>query len=311
MAALLGIVALYFWLTNVLNEAFFTVIIYNFSYSTSTLMQKLDALLYGIKILNWLSLLLFLSLMYVVFEFTQNKLPGNMKLFFLFIALSGFINIVFSSVSGRSYPHYYITWLPFVGIVSGFATVRFIENLPGRFSVSPRNIQTFLIMVMAIFGCVLVSKNFLENKATIEKTIANYQDLDLRVTKYIRQNSQPDDYVLAWGYENFINFRSRRDSPSRFAHQFPIYGKSEIAEKWSEEFYIDLSTKKPVFIITAPVEPERSMTAIPPLDKARQTIWLERNSQSLSSGIEKSIKFINTNYEFAVELDGWNVYKLK
>jgi hypothetical protein len=310
ITVILGIVIFYFWITGVLNEAVFTIFSYNFSYSSSTLAQRFNAFVFGLTAIKWLLPILILSPLYVYYEFKKNRLSKNLQLFLIFLVLDGIINILFSSISGRSYIHYYITWLPFISILGGYATFQFFEKFIRLFKFSPYQSQIIFSAGLVLLGFVLFSNKLLENIPLIEKTISNYQDLDLRITRYIRQNTNPDDYVLAWGYENFINFRSRRDSPSRFAHQFPIYGKSEIAQKWSEEFFADLSKKQPAFIVTPPTEPERPMTAIPPLDKETQKLWISKNAGYLSKGLEDSLDFINSHYLLYTEIDGWKVYKL-
>lgn len=51
------------------------------------------------------------------------------------------------------------------------------------------------------------------------------------VVAFIEQNSSPQDYVLMIGAEAGVNFEARRESPTRFAYQYPCSERATLNPK--------------------------------------------------------------------------------
>lgn len=71
---------------------------------------------------------------------------------------------------------------------------------------------------------------------------------DDQVARYLQDHTAPGDTIYVYGYEALIYLISGRESASRFFYVFPVISTWSPAA-WKAEFYNDLETKQPRYIL--------------------------------------------------------------
>lgn len=178
---------------------------------------------------------------------TAIQLVENRFLLLLFLAFP--IEFFLSSISGRDYDHYYITWAPFLIFAPGFFVSRIIHAVPllrrmNKVLLFPILVVCFLAWppLQMLRGYASIGSYFLYNRANgVEK---NHGLID-----YIHDNTDPQDKVLLWGFGRWLTYLIDRESPSRYVYQFALVTPGYTTDEMVDEFAHDLKFEKPKFII--------------------------------------------------------------
>ena len=89
----------------------------------------------------------------------------------------------------------------------------------------------------------------------------------IEVAKYIKENSNENDQILAWGAESQIYLYSDRDAPTRFFYQYPLITNHYTNDLLITEFIDDVIANKPIFIV------DTHNYRLPPLDRDERSQW--------------------------------------
>ncbi|HSN78111.1 MAG TPA: glycosyltransferase family 39 protein [Anaerolineae bacterium] len=241
-AILSAAVVAYFATRGALTQLWDAAFVYNLIYAVdgpSALLQNLGgttrylfvtgllplALIgYGVAVWAWLSKAAF---------FQEHRA-------LLSVALLGLpIEFLLFNLSGRSYPHYAMTLLPFLALFAGLA----VWAIMGRLAmIQVRDIAlagASLALLLVVAGA-----RYYAARDQIARSRAGAQ-----VSSIIEQSTAPSDTVLLWGAETSINFFSQRASPSRFSYQFPLYHPAYTSEALITEFLDAILAERPRMII--------------------------------------------------------------
>jgi hypothetical protein len=172
----------------------------------------------------------------------------------LYVALVALpIELVFSSISGRAFIHYYIAWLPTMAVLVSFLAHALIRNSTHYPIGNAWKINSGYIWVVAL----LLSLGLMSSKTLLDfrgrdyrNQMTAYHAVILETVEYIRNSTSEDDYILVWGAETTVYYLAERESPTRFLYQYPLYVQYGYqSEELIEEFMHDLATHNPVLII--------------------------------------------------------------
>lgn len=197
------------------------------------------------------------------------------------------IELVLLSISGRTYPHYYMTILPILALFAGI-TIWTILSSKFLYDI-PEIAKTFLIIDSIVVFLWISFAPYMYELAFFRS--ANQQH---EIVTAIQMNTSPEDTVLLWGAETAINFHAGRRSPSRFVYQYPLYNKGYVNEEMIIEFLDELIKENPRFII----DTHNSYT---PLYK----FPIQTNA------IQKRIDYLECQYRSSdtISLGNWTVYE--
>lgn len=201
----------------------------------------------------------------------------------LFIAFP--LEFFLSNLSGRGYNHYYLTWIPYFIIASGYLTNRtlqlFFSSLrDNKFVIAVIIIGFFLFRPpYQVFNKYIdIGKHFIFERA-------NGVEKNHPVSDFIHDNSTPQDKVLRWGFGRWLNYAIERDSPTQYLYQFALATPEYTTDEMIEEFSQQIIQGKPKFIV-------ESINYFIPLDSEK----LASYESYIHPGYYKIVKFIEENY---------------
>ncbi|MEB2287043.1 MAG: glycosyltransferase family 39 protein [Anaerolineae bacterium] len=289
---------------------------YNFSYSTVnvTLGMRLTSLFQGISLLSTTGLTWLMITGWCLAIFFLLKSQRQLTVFegrLISIGCLGLpIEVLLTSLSGRTYSHYFLAWLPIASIMATFVLRVLLspnQDNKSSFSSVPKKVKKVLSACL-IIG--MVTPPLAQRYFEVTRHILDNSSPPSPVISFIRNNTEEGDYVLMWGAETVYNFLAERQSPTRFVYQYPLYMKGYQSEEQINEFFNDLIRNCPNLIIDS----SPSNNSIPPLDPQARANWESWAYQSLP-GMEQVFQFIETHYVLDETVEGrdteWPVYVLK
>ncbi len=283
---------------------------YNFKYAETESGGILWSGRKGMKIMQraglWRPAIVGLILLYPLYRLpSYRKAFGDPILPAVMIDLP--LEMYFSGLSERAYPHYFYLWLPPLSILSVVAFSQFIRRFPTPDGM-PRIQVSRTLMAALVATYVLAS-------ALMPATFMRYlvQDFDSfnlhvhreRAVKFVEENSTPDQKVLVWGSESSVNMGAKRVAPTRFVYQRAIFEPYHPDRQILTEFYEGLKADPPVLVIdTAGTD-----LKTPPIDPLNYNDWVFQGyREPPGPEVDEIREFIYSNYEYAGRILNWLVY---
>lgn len=313
-------VLLYFQWNNALTDLIDQVFRYNSIYSKTTLRHQIHSFLSGINILWPSGLIITSSVAWIIGVVSMGRKLDlkDVRQALTCVALIDLpVEFILSSISGRSYDQYYITWLPILAILTCLFAFGIIKNFSDtRINVLKLRINTshmWIFVFLFVFASYTIQECYYRYK--LGANVDN-QDSSNEITM-ISKHLKGEKYLLMWGAETSINFVTRMQSPTRFAYQYPLYTCGYATKERVEEFLNDISQKKPLIVDASS---SADTGSIPPIDRNERMRWkfipfagykYADQACSLSPDMEWVLKFINSHYKpvDAGKKSGWIVYK--
>lgn len=304
------LVGLYFQSLGTLEEMVVAGYTYNFFYSSggTTLDGLPHSFTRGLNLLNYIAVIALLG--YIV---SLEKLPESIRsntntpsTWYLLLIVGWPIEIVFSGLSGRNYPHYYICWLPFIALLSGLIAYTLFPKISERLNKKPL-ITLFAVIVLIAFTNLSLLNQY---KTAFTRLLTNREagvEFVHPVAKYIRENTDPDETVLVWGFQPFINLMAHRES-STGVLSYPVLIESPYSDELNSRFYQELIEKKPVLIIDM-VNPDND--TIPHIDPIRREEQAQRLRRFIPpSNLDQVFDYIHNHYHIETKINDVDIYRL-
>ena len=289
-----AIVVAYFASKSALGDFIDVAFLYNMIYSAVSLQSRFDSSIAGfielaksgigiIAVASWLAGLIFIV--------TGQQLGCDAKRLLSLAIIVFPFEILFTGISGRGYGHYYQAWLPIIAVLTGFYA--------GNLFTRSNNVQNKLDFRAITWQLSLMVGIFM---LPIYVTIAGALPIGrpanavARAADYVREFTQPNEYVLVWGSEPSINFVSNRRSPTKFFHQYPLLTRGYVTAGMIKEFIAEIEAHRPALIIdTSPIN-----TIVPPIDDNRREGWKRWGPNSFyapTSEMDEIFVYFNSNYK--------------
>jgi len=241
-----ALVGLYFQLLGTLHEMVVAGYTYNFFYSSGGV--ALDGLplsfTRGANLLGYIIVIAVLGFVALMEKLPDTFRPSqkSLRYLYLLILIGWPIEIILSGLSGRNYPHYFICWLPYIGILSGLLVHALIPALNERLNKKP------LIILLGVIVLISISNPgpLDQYKTAFTRLLTDRGagvEFDHPVAKYVRENTEPDERVLVWGFQPYINLMARRES-STGVLSYPVLIESPYSDELNNRFYQELVEKK-------------------------------------------------------------------
>ena len=280
---------------GVIRQFWEAVFVYNFIYSSTSILSHVKSIATGMFYLSTLTLLALIGWGVSLLGLKSKKLHIRQELdpgaatFLPIASIDLPIEVIMASISGFSFRHYYMSLLPIYAVFAGFGfwMLLTLRSYPPE----SRKIKGLLtIFIAAIFFIPVVGASIALIKDT--NYVTNRGIEYEAVTAYIKLHTSEDDTVLLWGAEAEINYSAQRRSPSRFIYQDPLYKVGYTDKAIVEEFLGDIVRNKPRFII------DTNYPYTPIYDFG-----------ITSPAIEDMSRFLRAGYELTEEFGPWMVYE--
>ncbi len=295
----LAAAALYFVSRNAFQDFLDAAFIYNLSYGGQP--APVQALLDGIRNLGFAA---GIGLVGMWLAFDRLRLEIRQRTFhplILWLCLDFVLEILLSGLSGLNYPHYFISWLPWIA----FASALLFSRVPAAFAswIERYQVPVVLGLVIAFAAASLSTLQGYARALTQILTDRTRAQLNEQVPSYVNEHTQPGQTVFVWGGDAAINFLSGRDSPT--AHfQYGILVPSPITDRISARFYQDLNAHPPAMIL------DESDQALPPLSIPDPVAWCTSHNVYAPPYLQQFFDLVHTDYTYKTSVAGVGVYTL-
>lgn len=261
---------------------------YNFIYISTSLAEHLEGSINGLRLLSSTGLTQFALIGWgaaLTLLLFNKKLPHEVVAPLAIALLLLPLELILVGMSGKAYKHYYMALLP---IFSIFAALAFWFIL-ARISALPAGKKAAIFFTTAAIILLLFAPAV--DYYHLVKTYKNPSDA--LIVERIQEVTAENDGVLLYGAEAATNFGARRQSPSRFVYQYPLYTEGYADQQKIEEFLGDIIDNKPRLIID-------SRNPLTPLYQFGIS----------SPKIEESINYLRSHYQFREGIGTWTIYEL-
>ena len=318
-AALLGAIIISFFtilpflLNGSIKELFDASIFYNFEYSFDTRPRMAGALQTTIypaleKLRGWKSILI-IGFMLAIYDFVKGLLGRKLDSFTIALLVILPVEIAATSISGRSYGHYFLLWVPIIGLFAGLC-FKYIED----FFLNPRlvkilyssGISLTMISLIVMFSLIFQTNMQTNIHSFIQVLLHRERGIEYvsPIADYVRQNTDKDERVLVWTGHLLINVMSDRlsvDGP----YIFPQLSNAPIGKKQQDDYYGRLIALRPSLIIDGSVIDDK---LLPPIDPQLRSKW--KPQFPMADNLDQVLDYINANYDYLTEVDGFPIYKI-
>lgn len=223
----------------------------------------------------------------------------------LWLVIDFVIEVMLSGLSGLNYPHYFMSWLPWMAVASALLFEHLFPALAPRFEryALPVLAAAIIVLALASLSTLAVYGGAFSRLAT---STADEQ-LPEPLPRYVSNHTLAGDTVLAWGGEAGINYLSHRDSPT--AHfQYGILVPSPITERIAAQFYQDIVSRPPALILDGSLgDPSGDLV---PLATENPVAWSAAHHQYAPPYLQQFFDFVHQNYTYRTTVAGVPVYAL-
>ncbi len=297
-------VGAYFLAQGALDDLLDQVFHYSAVYSITTIGNRLQALLIGLGVLSLsgmsvITLFAWLGETMALRRGGQSAWPRNILVYVALIDLP--VEIGLSVLSGRVYGHYYVSWLPACAVLVCCFACFFLET--SKPYCDPEQANRGLAVLALLLSIAPLFQ--IASDINTPKDVANSR---YQLVEYISRNTNPTDDVLVWGAETAVNFVARRESPTRFVYQYPLYVRGYQRPEMVQEFLRDLRANSPTLIVDTATTNDH----VPPLDGTLRQHWaFSDDAYALLPEMDGVLSYIEVNYVrlATVGRERWAVYR--
>lgn len=279
--------------------------VYNSVYGKLPLAAKIAAAQFGFKLFGTPAFMALAAiLLAMIAGWRQRRAPSGM-LALLAVAVVGLpLEVLLSSLPGRQFAHYYLAWLPVLGLLNAYlayALWQGRERLGGMLRCAPVGLVIVLVGLNVVPQARAIASGLAERLAHPEPPTDVYRE----TAAYLQQRTTAQDHVLVWGAEVVVNFLARRPSPTRYVYQFPLYTEGYSQLDCIRELQSDLERRRPPFI----VDTSATDGAIAPLERSLRLTWqASRERSAVTAEIEKICALIDRHYVRIHQIGSWVIY---
>ncbi len=290
--------------------------IYNFAYSAAggdnapVLAVIHGSLLPGLNLFKGWSWLFVLGWFIAVWRIWQARKNPLAEPWALLALLAWPLEVVFSSISGRQHPHYFICWVPMIVLLTGFA-INFLlkEVIKPQLLQKAERLEPAIVLLTALLFIGLLSFDALypTSRSVAAAVLLPQRDNEFRsnLALRLREITASDDRVLVFAGQAGINVMAQRESIDA-ALFYPAINDSPVGMEVQAKFFETLQEQMPRLILDGyQIYPQR-IPAINPEDRSHQNFQVK-----LSANLDQVLNWINAHYTAIEVLDNYVIYQLR
>lgn len=154
--------------------------------------------------------------------------------------------LLFASISGMAFEHYFLMWLFPVGLLGGY----FISRCRMLVVYDKRHT---LRAAFAGICVMLICASLLESLRAIGKSQYQFSDGNENAVLFVHEHSSPSDRVFVWGDYGSLHFRLGLKPASRYFSTVPMAHDSEAYRELALDALRDVEHSKAKFVLEVPV----------------------------------------------------------
>jgi hypothetical protein len=301
---------IFLWSRGILSASWNAAILYNFSYvgdRTSILSSIIPGFQY-LGLVAWIGLLGYGAVIFSAFRMLKIKV---FDAFMILMIVLWPIEILLSSLSGRSYMHYFVNWLPAVAILCGYFYHFAAPALLSEKSISFLNTEKIPLgaaALLAVFICFSRVMDYSHAFETLVFDRSHGVEVINKVSLYIRRNTQPQDQVLDW-VQSGVNYMSQRDAPTAYLW-YPEYLPSRITSTLVNGFYQDITSNPPEIIVDSYLVAPDDILSLNQDVRQQQMSVQKGLSVGRAGNLGQTLTFIQAHYKVETVIEGETIYRL-
>jgi hypothetical protein len=246
----------------------------------------------------------------VVIERSLKSL-SSLKIFVLFLLP---LEVILSSISGKSYLHYFISWMPAIAVLTAISFSTFSEHIFSmRFlDVLEDKKNSFILLLPIAFAIYMTTGIFGDYQETAARLLFHREkgvEYNDPLADFLRENTEKEDTILAWGVYPSINYLTKRDAPTPFLF-YPAYERSPYTEDMALAFSTMIAEAPPAMIVDMYSKAPDYILSIDPVIRAAQ---IEREGILIFEKTPYQNAFFNfaeTHYKKIITVEGFDIYSL-
>jgi 4-amino-4-deoxy-L-arabinose transferase-like glycosyltransferase len=287
---------IYFARYQALAQLFDAVITYNIAYSATPFAGHIVAGVQGILRLALSGISPLAQIGWVIgwLSLRNAAIPPTQSALVRLALIAFPTEVLLNSISGRTYAHYYLTWLPVSALLVAILVATLLKIPVWRAPIL--RWYRLILVLLAVPSTGIAGYYITRNLAFA----TSYN----RTVSYIRDTTEATDFVHVWGVETRINFASQRQSPTRFSYQTPLYNPRYNTAKAIRLFMEDLAQHQPSLIVDASPE----SYGFPSLQSAAPA-----TNPAADAEIQQFYAYVAANYTKVAEIepDHWSIYRIR
>lgn len=227
----------------------------------------------------------------------------------LWTALLAFpLEVAATTVSGRYYAHYFLTWLPVAAVLIAFAVW-----LAVRETASSRNKflkAAFVGAAVLLYGTWIAATGFQAmgfyrvgeaSGRWSERGHAKVEG-ERQFTELVRWLGRTEKSVLVWGAETAINVCSSRPAPTKYYYLYPLLTRGYQDDERVAQFRRGILESKPMIVDTSGSNP-----LVPPLDPRKRSGWHSGDQRyGLIPAFGQLFEDVEQHYRPVAVVSHWN-----
>ncbi len=304
-------IIVYFAANGILKAMWDGAYLFNFIYVTAAWDRRFDAFGLGANLLIQSGLLPAALAGWglgVYSLWTRRNWPARPLIAVALIALP--FDLLLSSLSGRPYPHYFISALPALAVLAAvfFDQLVRLARSSARCAASPA-VWAAGLMLAAL---ILPAHTYL----TLDNKVFAATSSRARLIAFLHANTDPDDPIYLWGADMMINLAAGRRSPSRLTNNYPLFMPGYQSPALIGGFVDELKRDPPAYII----DTAYTNRLIPPINASDRQRWAydkarainarpEADDFNLIPAMDSFFDFVTENYHPAFKLSVWVIYQ--
>lgn len=296
--------SIYFAYHGLFQDLLEASILYNLTYSATDL-STTSPLQVGFGFLNlsaWIGLLGYL----LIFARIKDILKSPYLPLYIVLLIGTPAAVFLSDPAKRNYGHYFMNWLPFIGVLSAYMLHSILQATGFKLQDSRLSslvtLPSFLIVLLFL---TLSGRASTYVKAFDRLFTSPERELRSPISIYVENHTNPGEYVLFWATHPGENFMSHRDAPYSTLF-YPMMVDSEISDRLNADFFADIQRNRPVLIV------DMGRLTIPSLDPVKRE---EQKSIGVyltgpPDNLDEVLQYIEENYFLEAVIKEKPVYRL-